>query len=355
MEENKEEFELICKLLDIPIINHERKYWLVRTESGIYFDDFYFNNYIALGWDKIENIKVLESMPEKDRNDRIVALYPDEKRPGAIYNQIYKFTYDMHAGDIVLIPSENSSEIAFGELVDDVIYPYIESPLDTIEETSRPLCKYNRRRKVSWIKSVKRDSLDPYLYKLMCSHAAISDASPYSNYIDRTLKSVFIKDNLIHVIYDVTTTENIPAINMISFITSAVNTIDVFNNITGTNYNKNEIDLKLNVQSPGPVEFISYSAGIGIVFASISLLFFGANFNIELFKVVKFDVNTKGLLGSILSFIQEKNRSNEKILEAKNDLKKYKEKLKAYAPYEERKTDKKIDENQISIDDITNN
>ena len=344
MNEN-EELELICKLLGIPIVNAERRYWLVRTESGIYFDDFYFNNYIALGWDKIKDIKEYEMLPEKDRNQKISELYPDEKKPGAIYNQIFKFTYDMHAGDIVLIPSENSSEIAFGELVDDVVLPYIVNPLDALEETSRLECKYNRRRKVNWIKTVKRDSLDPYLYKLMCSHAAISDACFYSDYIDRTLMSIFIKDNKAHIVYDVTTTKSIPATDMINFISSTLNTIDVFNSITGTNHNKTDIDLKLNVQSPGPVEFIAYATGTGIILAAISLLFFGAKFNIELFKITKFEVDGNGLLGTILSFIQEKNRNNEVILKSKNDLKKHKETIKAYAPQEKRNSTKDNDSN----------
>jgi len=351
------ELDLICKLLDIPIINKDRKYWLVRTESGIYFDDFFFNSYIALGWDKVAEIKDLENLSEKDRNQKISELYPDEKKPGAIYNQIHKFTYDMHAGDIILIPSENSSEIAFGELVDDVVYPYEENITDLSEETSRQECKYNRRRKVTWIRVVKRDSLDPYLYKLMCSHAAISDASYYSNYIDRTLMPIFIKGDCIHLVYDVTTTENIPATNMISFISLTLNTIDVFNAITGANYDKNDIDLKLNVQSPGPIEFIGYALGGGLVLSAISQFFFGAKFKINLLNIANFETESKGLLSSILQFIKEANNHNEKIEHIQTELKKSKAQLKAYAPHEERKKENKVkkDENQITIEEIQKN
>lgn len=31
----------------------ERKYWLVRTDGGIHYDDFITNGYIAIGWDYI--------------------------------------------------------------------------------------------------------------------------------------------------------------------------------------------------------------------------------------------------------------------------------------------------------------
>lgn len=356
MEENKEEFELICKLLDIPIVNKNRKYWLVRTESGKFFEDFLFNNYIALGWDKIEDIDSYSQLSEKDRNEKISELYPEEKKPGAIYNQIMRFTYEMQPGDIVLIPSENSYQIAFGELTDDVVFPY-EKKDEFQDETEHPECTYNRRRNVNWSKIVKRDLLDPYLYKLMCSHVAISDACSYSSYIDRTLAPIFVKGDLVHVVYDVTTTETIPATNVINFISSVLNLIDVFNLVTNSNYNKNDIDLKLNVQSPGPIEFIGYVTGGGLALAAISLAFFGAKFNVELFGTLKFNVDSKGLAGSILSFIQENNRNKEEILKTKNDLKKQKELLKAFAPYENRRTTEKekIDENQISIDDITEN
>ncbi|MBQ8298630.1 MAG: hypothetical protein IJX99_01985 [Clostridia bacterium] len=355
-EKELQELQLICQLLNIPIIDKNRKYWLVRTESGKFFEDFLFNNYIALGWDKIEDINVYSQMPEKERLEEIAKLYEEEKekRPGAIYNQIMRFTYEMRPGDIVLIPSENSFQIAFGELIDDVVYPY-EKKIDFQEESTYPECTYNRRRNVNWIKIVKRDLLDPYLYKLMCSHAAISDACAYSNYIDRTLSPIFVKDDLVHVVYDVTTTANIPATSIISFISSVLSILDVFNTITESSYDKNDIDLRLNVQSPGPIEFIGYATGGGLVLGAISLALFGAKFNLELLGTVKFNIDTKGLAGSILEFIKEKNQNNQEILKSKNDLKKHKEILKAYAPYEERTTpNKKIDENQISIDDITN-
>lgn len=362
MEENQElnEMELICKLLDIPIVDENRKYWLVRTESGKYFEDFVFSNYIALGWDKIENIDNYSNLSEKERNEKISELYPEEKKPGAIYNQIVRFTYEMHAGDIVLIPSENSSEIAFGELIDDIVFPY-EKNNDFQDEVMRVECTYNRRRNVNWIKIVKRDMLDPYLYKLMCSHVAISDACGYSNYIDRTLSPLFVKGNSIHIIYDVTTKETIQATSIINFISSALSTVDVFNSVTNSNYDTNEINLKLNVQSPGPIEFIGYATGAGLIFSFLSLFFFGAKFNLELFGAIKFDVDTKGLLGTILDFVKENNRKNEEILKAKNDLKKQKEILKAYAPHEDRKKENKKDdasevfENQISIDETGNN
>ena len=65
-EKELQELQLICQLLNIPMIDKNRKYWLVRTESGKFFEDFLFNNYIALGWDKIVDINVYSQIHEKE-------------------------------------------------------------------------------------------------------------------------------------------------------------------------------------------------------------------------------------------------------------------------------------------------
>lgn len=44
---SKEENELL-KVLGIPLISNKRRYWLVRTQDGVYFDDFLLGNYIGI-------------------------------------------------------------------------------------------------------------------------------------------------------------------------------------------------------------------------------------------------------------------------------------------------------------------
>ena len=49
----QEQLIKIINDLEIPIIPKESKVWFVRTQSGNYYRDFYFNDFVALGWDKI--------------------------------------------------------------------------------------------------------------------------------------------------------------------------------------------------------------------------------------------------------------------------------------------------------------
>jgi hypothetical protein len=80
----------INKLIEeynIPVvqIDENRNYWLVRTQSGEFYDDFYFDNFIAVGWDEFNDydrfLKADKSVLVKENEIN----YPENK-PGLIYN-----------------------------------------------------------------------------------------------------------------------------------------------------------------------------------------------------------------------------------------------------------------------------
>ena len=61
------------------------------------------------------------------KKEKINELYPDEKRPGLIFSQLYNFHCVMNNGDLVLIPSEGTKFIRVGVLG------------ETVEEVSKDL------------------------------------------------------------------------------------------------------------------------------------------------------------------------------------------------------------------------
>ena len=107
----------VLNKLDISVFSEERNYWLLRTQGGTYFDEFYFNNYIGIEWDDIvdNTIKSMETMAQI-----VSQKYPEEKRATYVAGQIWKFIHDFKKGDIVLIPNKDSKIIAFGEIVSSV-------------------------------------------------------------------------------------------------------------------------------------------------------------------------------------------------------------------------------------------
>ena len=98
----------------------------------------------------------------------------------------------MNPGDIVLIPSENSKFISFGEITSDV---ELLSP-DDIQEDG---CPFIKRRKVRWVKTLKKESLDPYLYKAIMSHHVITDVSDSATFINRSMSNMYVENGLAHI------------------------------------------------------------------------------------------------------------------------------------------------------------
>ena len=80
--------EYLFSRLGITQIPEKRNYWLVRTNGGQYFEDFYFDNYIGIEWDEIvsadySDIESLKLQVEEH--------YPKEIRSGYVASQIDKF------------------------------------------------------------------------------------------------------------------------------------------------------------------------------------------------------------------------------------------------------------------------
>ena len=53
-------------ILSIPEITKERQIWFIRTNGGLYYDDFITNKYVALGWDAVSKDLLLNSNISND-------------------------------------------------------------------------------------------------------------------------------------------------------------------------------------------------------------------------------------------------------------------------------------------------
>ena len=40
---------------NIPVINEDQNYWFIRTDGGDNYDVFRDNNFVAIGWDYLDN------------------------------------------------------------------------------------------------------------------------------------------------------------------------------------------------------------------------------------------------------------------------------------------------------------
>lgn len=279
-------------ILSIPEVSKEKQIWFIRTNGGLYYNDFTTNKYVALGWNAVSKDLLLNSNISNDaKKEKISKLYPDEKRPGLIFSQLYNFHCVMNNGDLVLIPSEGTKFIRvgiLGETVEDI------SHINNSNE-EYVICSYIHKRKVKWISEIDV-SRDIYLSKIIKVQQTISNITEYSDYVYRNIYSCYIEDDFIHLSLQKTSSEDLDMKSNVELQSSILKIVDIFNDLYGKNEEYaeyKEITLKTAVGSPGFIEIILYN----VLPASAAVVFV---VNIILGKLKDSYGNTKkGIIGLI--------------------------------------------------------
>lgn len=209
----------------------ERRYWFVRTNGGEYYDDYFHEGYIAVGFNSITDKSTIEKAETDDGFRR------------ALYEKI-KF--------------ESETDV-------EIINP------EAIQEDG---CPFIKRRKVKWVKTLKKESLDPYLYKAIMSHHVITDVSDSATFINRSMSNMYVENGRAHITLRVQSKEPVKVADINTLLTcfediatKAEFPPEILGPIVQT-------DLKINVQSPGPVEYITFGEGLlgfGAILTAISM------------------------------------------------------------------------------------
>lgn len=277
-------------LLQIPSIEESRNYWMVRTNSGDYYDDFNLHQYIAIAWDAItlsilntqdpDKIKLIIESTEKATPTN--SDYDDEAdgttkgKVTSIYNKLHRFVFEIREGDIVLIPNKNSEKILIAEVAGPVYEDstYIERYLSDSPNTEILPCPYYKRRKIKGLKVISKSSMDIYLAKgFNCQHA-LSSLNEYSSFIDRTIYPIYTKGSETHSTIHAGHPNGL-SLNELSLLINYLNdSIKDISNQCEIDYNADQIGVKLNIHSPGLIELIGYGVSAGI---AISIVMFALN------------------------------------------------------------------------------
>lgn len=325
----KQEIDEFVKSL--PIISDNREYWLVRTQSGFYYDTFFKNKFIGIEYDEISYSVISQLKKDNpDQTDFISGLkklvkksYPEESHPGLIAGQISKFIYEIKKDDIVLIPSENSRSIAIGVVT--------ETPIQIATETDmlRTDCDYTFRKKIRWIKVLDRDSLDPYLYKVLFAHQAINNLKPYSEFIERSLNNFFVKDGEAHLVLDIEKEGEIYAKELFGLGLGYLDFLDEISQHFKLEVSSNEIEVKITLNSPGKIHFKApkWSTVVFFGLAIIAINGGGLKINQGSFS---FDLSTNGIIKTITDY---KNNEHDRNMQDSIYMQ-YKDSLKVKQPDE---------------------
>lgn len=240
-------------LKQVKKLETNKGYWFVRTDSGDNFEAFRQLNFIGIGWNYIttqdlnnnqdNGYTIKEKIARREEIDSSTSS--GRSKITAIYNKIKRFK-DFKVGDIIVMPNEGSNILGFGTIEEEQIY----------NDVNDNTCEYTKRRKVKWHKFLNFSELDPIFYAIVKTRHAISNIKNYESYIDKTMENLFVKDDHYHFVIDIEKKEDIN-------INSLLKLIDSVNKLTASIDNQFNFEtiqsnrsIKLNLQSPGKIEFI---------------------------------------------------------------------------------------------------
>lgn len=338
----------------IPTIPTEKRYWLIRTKSGELYETFRENNIVALDHNEIslydlsqirqthnnDNISILTAIKARVRNEHEKRIQIDSeeelnlRKSGLIASQIFKFAFEMKKGDTVLIPSFNSDIISFGIVSESFIGEFAPEELRKID-TEAIL-----KKRVRWIADLKRLELDPYLYKMFTAHQAINDVGGYADVIERSISDFFILDNEAHTIINVQNESEIPAVDLFKMGGDILELVDLVAKEYGLNISSKDIQLTINLNSPGKIDLKSKIKKTTVL---LGLILFVAGGGYEDKAGHKF--KTDGLPGIIKAIDDVVQRHHERKMQ-EEIVENYKDSIKVKNPEDLLRLLKQFDSNK---------
>lgn len=297
----------------IEAIPESKKYWIVRTEGGEYFDSFTSFNYVALGHEEISLKKIydlnkssknLEELRSKLKT-HIETILPD-KNAGLIAGQLTRFIYEMKKGDIVVVPSEGSAFISIGEVQETPLMEVKDIDLD------RTGCPYRKRKKIKWIKTVAKRSSDILLRNAMQSHQALNDITQYGDIVERSISDFFKIDDETSIIINVNRESNVPAPDLLFFGSDVLRFTDGLIKYYNLDFDISEITIKINVNSEGKTQFLSKNGKLILLVGLVIIGISGGGLKTH-FGDFDLDLSTDGLISKIIEY--QNNEHDRKMVD----------------------------------------
>ncbi len=288
----REASELLAqKGLVLQEVSSERHYWFIRTQGGSYFEEFFLDGFVAIGHEDVDCVA------EDDRTEAIIEKVK-ETHPQAtrVLNQVYKFCNEIHCGDIVIIPSASSAQFAFGYIEDNEVYT-VEVSDEDIDDGK---CPYKRRRKTHWVQGIPKARVDSKLYTFFRNQQAISNVDDYSEYIERALHPLYMKNGLAHLTLTLLPSESPYALDIPIYMQGILKGALELTNELGLSKDITKAQSRTNVQSAGLIELFGNPAFILLIAVIVIGLFGGTVVYRKNGENFECEMGTGGLIDAIL-------------------------------------------------------
>lgn len=306
----------------IESIPEKKKYWLIRTEGGEYFESFTNFDYVALGYDEILYSKIFDlKKSSKNIEDfrvklktHIDTILPD-RAPGLIASQLTKFIYEVNKGDLVIVPSEHSTFISIGEVKDSNLMEVSDLIIDRTD------CPYRKRKSVHWIKTIDKKSTDLLLYRALQSHQAITDVSKHANIIERSIGDFYKLDDETNLIINVQRETNVPAPDLMFFGSDLLKFTRDFIEHYDLDFDISDIEIKINVNSKGKTQFLSKNGRLILLLGVIFVGTCGGGLKVKV-DGFDLDLSTDGIISKVIEYQNNYHdrKTVEEFLKARDTL-----------------------------------
>lgn len=280
---NTYDVDTLIDVLNIPKIDKNVKFWMIRTKQGVFYDEFIANEYIAIGWNYLSqnSLKDISKTQNEQLKESIKSIY-SEKMPQNSINKCKRFIFEINEGDYIAVVGNKCVTFAIvGEYYEETGTQYtVDQELEInkdIENNSKVqhLCPYSKRRKIKTIKEVYADRLSPYLLNnFISNHHSLSSLDDKSDLVLSSCYDLYIKDNRLVGTFRVQKKSDIGTLEYSTFLyhTSKL--------LTSSSIKPENVSVKTHLHSPGEiiiscVEFVRDNI---LVFVLIYFSIFGGKF-----------------------------------------------------------------------------
>lgn len=249
------ETDFINSLISIPEIPRNCHFWMVRTNDGLFFNEFITNQFIAIGWNSIKQSTFPLNKSQRESLEGDIKDKYKTSVPGLAINKCERFCSELKKGDIAVITGKE--QIAFATIGDY----YEENPEKFTEQLEIEAndkiheglyneikeCPYCKRRKIDIISIINdREEINPYLYKAMLLNKhSLSSLNQYSDTILSSCYDVYFWRGTLSFSFKVQTHNNINAVALSNFICSFASLLK--------NVDEKDISVKTALHSPGDI------------------------------------------------------------------------------------------------------
>lgn len=326
----------------IPEMKENKNYWLIRTNGGRFYEEYRNESFIGIAWNEITT-EDIDTLTYDELNFKVREKYPEKKGPGRATSQLRTFSNNIKKGDTVMITSYASNKFSIGEVSDDSVYT-TEINKEELEVNPK-LCTYEKRRKINWLKEVRKWDVEKPMFKLI-QHArnAINDANEYADNIDSLVYDLYIRGDEACFSINVKKEEDIPANEYFRLVTEILNFVDEYGKYNDSinqdgietdeiSVNSNGIITTVNMNSKGKTKLRGPKIAILVAASLITVVGVnggGVTINLPEKMGGGIELQTEGILKSVSEFLDEKqSRENERLI-----MKEYMDKLEIDSPDE---------------------